>query len=335
MATIKDVAKEAGVSTATVSRVINNADKVGEKTRLLVQGVMERLGYTPDANARALVKQKNATIGVVIPDITDPFFALLANGVEQVARQNNMQLLLSTGKVSAESELEAINLLIQQRCDAIVFHSKKLDDTTLIQLSKRHPGLVLIDRYIAEIANKCIWLDNLEGGKIAGRHLMSLGHQKFAFINSEYDIEDPKLRFAGFSEIVSNAGIELDPNAIVMKSPTLRGGELAAQELLAQNTNFTAVFAYNDAMAIGAISVFEDNGFRVPNDVSIIGFDDVLLSNYSRPKLTTLHYPVEKMAKHAAELAIAYSGDCDSKLGELKYIPFLVKRESTIRVFNK
>ena len=234
MATIKDVAREAGVSTATVSRVINKGPKVGDKTRKRVLKIMDELGYTPDANARALVKQKSSTLGVVIPDLTDPFFALLANGVESVARQSNMQLLLSTGQLSAETELKAINLLIEQRCEAIVVHSKMLSDDALCKLSAKIPGLILIDRYIEQIADKCIWLDNLQGGKVAAEHLLELGHSDFACITSNYDIDDPKLRLEGFEQVLQQQNIQVPKALCIAQAPTLRGGEQAAQALLAE-----------------------------------------------------------------------------------------------------
>ncbi|MCL1142176.1 LacI family DNA-binding transcriptional regulator [Shewanella gaetbuli] len=329
MATIKDVAKAARVSIATVSRVINNTDKVGEVNRSRVINAMNQLNYTPNANARALVKQKSSTIGVVVPDITDPFFASLANGVEEVARASKMQLLLSTGKQSEASELEAINLLIERRCEAIVAYSKLIPDDKLCLLSKKFPSLILIDRYIADIADRCIWLDNIEGGRIAARHLLSLNHQKLAVINSNYKIDDPLLRLTGFKQVVEKQNLTLPKNLVVSYEPTLKGGELAAQDLLEQKLSFTAVFAYNDAMAIGAISVFEDNGYKVPSDISIIGFDDVLLSQYSRPKLTTLHYPINKMATNAAKLAITYNAENIQQGFDFKNTPHLIKRDST------
>lgn len=328
MTTIKDIAKQAGVSTATVSRVINQADKVGEKTRTKVQQVMAATGYTPDANARALVKQKSSTIGVVIPDLTDPFFASLADSVEQVAQANNMQVLLSTGQQSAESELKAIQLLMEQRCEAIVVHSKMLADDELCQLSAKLPGLVLIDRHIRAIADKCIWLDNLQGGKIAGQYLLSLQHTELACISSHYDIDDPKLRQQGFAQVLAEHGLAVPPSLSVAQQPTLIGGERAAQQLLAQAENFSAVFVYNDAMAIGAISIFEENGYRVPQDISVIGFDDVLLSQYSRPKLTTLRYPITDMAKHAATLALSFVNQSEAPNLPCKYVPQLITRAS-------
>lgn len=332
MSTIKDVARVAGVSIATVSRVVNNGPKVGEKTRKKVLSVMQELGYMPNENARALVTQKNTTIGVVIPELTDPFFASLAHGVDKIARNKNMQVLLSTGMNDEESERQAINLLLERRCDAVVIHSKKLSDKELIDLSMRVPGLILIDRYIEQIKHRCVWIDNVEGGKIAARHLSSLKHKTFACISSQYEIDDPILRLKGFKLGIDEAKFELSDQLIAKQEPTLQGGEIAAQQLLSTQQHFSGLFVYNDAMAIGAISTFEDNGFKVPQDISVIGFDDVLLSRYSRPKLTTLNYPIEAMAENAALLALEYreKPECYSAPDGLKYLPLLVKRESTI-----
>ena len=331
MTTIKDVARIAGVSVASVSRVLNKGPKVSLKTIEKVSKVMKDLNYTPNANARALVTQKSTTLGVVIPDLIDPFFASLANGVEQVARQNNKQLLLSTGLVTAESEMQAINLLIERQCDVMVVHSKKLSDQVLIKLANKVAGLVLIDRYIEDIAHRCVWLDNLEGGKIAARHLLALNHQTFACISSKHQIDDPLLRLQGFQKELLLAGVDIEPNLIEYGEPTLQGGEMAAQKLLASEKSFTALFVYNDAMAIGAISTLEDNGFKVPSDISVLGFDDVLLSRYSRPKLSTLNYPIEEMAMQATNIGLELSGkqiEID-KSKNYKHIPRLVKREST------
>jgi len=331
MATIKDVARLAGVSVASVSRVLNNGPKVSKKTIEKVTKVIKELNYTPNANARALVTQKSSTLGVVIPDLIDPFFASLANGVEKVARQNNMQLLLSTGLVSADSEMQAINLLIERQCDVMVVHSKKLSDQVLIDLSTKVTGLVLIDRYIEAISHRCVWLDNIEGGKIAARHLLSLNHKSFACISSKHQIDDPLLRLQGFKNELQKTGADIEPSLVEFGDPTLQGGELATQKLLASGKSFTALFVYNDAMAIGAISTLEDNGFKVPFDISVIGFDDVLLSSYSRPKLSTLNYPIEEMAMKAARIAISLSNDLSevSQAKDYKHIPMLIKREST------
>lgn len=328
MTTIKDIAKIANVSVATVSRVVNNGPKVGIKTRQRVQQIMDELGYRPNANARALVTNSNDIIGVVIPEVIDPFFAALAHGVDTIAQQNKMQLLISTGSSCAESERKAIQLLQERQCQSIIFHSKYLSDKDLLELSTSIAGLVFINRNIPELAKRCVWLDNEEGGKIAARHLASLNHKDIACISSSYDIDDPKLRLKGFSQELKSQQISLDKSLTVYHPPNHLGGEQAAQALISSGKRFTAIFAYNDAMAIGAISTLEDNGIRVPRDVSVIGFDDVLLSRYSRPKLTTLSYPIIEMAQHAAQLAIAKKQDSNSQ----KYLPRLIKRESTIDI---
>jgi len=213
----------------------------------------------------------------------------------------------------------------------MVVHSKKLSDQTLIELANKVTGLVLIDRYIDEIAQRCVWLDNLEGGKIAARHLLALQHQSFACISSKHQIDDPLLRLQGFQNELQSAGITIEPDLIEFDEPTLQGGEIAAQKLLASGKNFSALFVYNDAMAIGAISTLEDNGYKVPSDISVLGFDDVLLSRYSRPKLSTLNYPVEQMAMQAANIGVELveKQPVNTKNKGCKHIPRLIKREST------
>lgn len=330
MTTIKDVARVANVSVATVSRVINDGPKVGDKTRQKVKEIMNELGYRPNANARALVTNTNLTIGVIIPDVADPFFAALAHGVDKISRQNKIQLLISTSSVSKESEKNAIELLRQQQCRCIVFHSKKLSNQELSAYCEALPNLVLINRFIADYASRCVWVDNKEGGKIAARHLLSLNHKNIAYINSNYDIEDPKLRLAGFSEELELNGLHMLPELIVNCEPNYEGGEEAAQRLISSGKRFTSLFAYNDAMAIGAISTLEDNGYRVPRDVSVVGFDDVLFAKYARPKLTTLCYPIVAMAEEAAKLSLSLSNNKEHSTKPLKFLPLLIRRESAI-----
>ena len=330
MTTIKDIAKIANVSVATVSRVVNKGPKVGDKTRQRVQKIMDELGYTPNANARALVTNKNTTIGVIIPDVSDPFFAALAHGVDNIARQNKIQLLISTCSIDAESERNAINLLQERQCRSIIFHSKKIPDEELAQLCLSIPGLVLINRCIENYAQRCIWLDNIEGGKIAARHLVSLNHSKIACISSQYEIEDRRDRLQGFVNELSKYQLTIDDELIVYCAPDQIGGEEAAQQLISSGKRFTSIFAYNDAMAIGAISTLEDNGLRVPKDVSVIGFDDVLLSKYSRPKLTTMNYPIVQMAEEAALLSLQLINGEKTQNRKNKYLPRLIRRESTI-----
>lgn len=333
MATIKDIADVAGVSLATVSRVINNGPKVGDATRERVKKVMEELGYRPNANARALVTRKSASLGVVIAELLDPFFATLAHGIDAVARRQNVQILMSAGSIEKQTELKAIDTLLQHRCEAMVVHSKALDDKTLVEFASQVPGFVLINRYIEEIGHRCVWLDNVAGGQIMARYMLSQGHQKFAVVSSKYQIDDPFQRLTGIQKELADAGIELPDSHIEYSTPDQEGGEIAIRNLLARGVEFTAVLAYNDAMASGAMTMLQDHGVSIPADVSIMGYDDVLLAKYCRPKLTTLHYPIEMMASKAADLALAYAGGKVPEPGvTFKYTPTLVKRESVVAV---
>ncbi|RDV29011.1 LacI family DNA-binding transcriptional regulator [Alteromonas aestuariivivens] len=331
MATIKDVARAAGVSLATVSRVVNDGPKVGDATRERVKKIMQELGYRPNATARALVTQKSAYLGVVIADLQAPFFALLAHGVEVVTRKNNVRILLSAGSLEKDTELQAIETLLEHRVDAMVVHSKLLDDETLIDFARQVPGFILINRYIPQIGNRCIWLDNVAGGRSMAQYAYQLGHKNIAVISSRIQIDDPHLRVAGIKQAAAEAGRTIPDSMIEYSSPDQEGGELATQNLIASGQQFSVILAYNDAMAAGAMATLLDHGIKVPEEVSVMGYDDLELAKFCRPKLTTLRYPIEMMASKAADLALRYaSGEEPGEGLTFKYTPTIVKRDSLI-----
>ncbi|URQ86899.1 LacI family DNA-binding transcriptional regulator [Pseudoalteromonas sp. SCSIO 43088] len=329
MATIKDVAKVAGVSIATVSRVIHNKGKVGDVCRARVKKVIVELGYRPNSNASALASNTSNTIGVVTPKLSMPFFGSLASGVENGARENNFKLLMANSLYETESELKAIESLRENNCKAIILHSEYSDEKTLIKLAKEIPGLVLINRYIPEISNRCVWLDNLSGAQLATQYLIERGHENFAVVTSIYQNRDPGCRVEGIRNILEKNDLKLDANNVEESTANIEGGESAVKALLAKGEKFTALLAYNDLMAIGAIHALFDSGIRVPEDVSVIGFDDLLVGIACRPRLTTMHYPVEEMAHYATNLAIKLSDTSVpvSKQTHL-FIADLVERDS-------
>ncbi len=329
MATMKEIADAAGVSQATVSRVINDGPKVGKKTRERVKNIIRELNYRPNANARALATSRSDAVGVVIADLYEPFFAALAHGVETVARKHNTQILISGGTIGEEPEEKAINTLLGHRCDAMVVHCKSLPDERLIEIAKQVPGFVLINRYIPAIASQCVWLDNQVGGRMMADYMIRQGHRKFAVISSDFPIDDPEQRIEGINQALAAAGIDLPEVNIEYGPPNQEGGEMAIQNLLSKGAEFTAVLAYNDAMASGAMTMLMDHDIEVPKDVSVIGYDDILLAKYCRPKLTTLRYPIEMMASKATELALQYAQGIQSQPGTtFKYQPTIVKRDS-------
>ena len=304
MATIKDVAKLAKVSVATVSRVINNADNVSNKTRETVKKSMEKLNYYPDANARALSQQNSKTIGIVVADLSDPFSGAMISTVEKVAAKNGHFLLIGNGYHNKQQEYRAITNLIEHRCSSLVVHAKMLPDDQLIKLMQQIPGMVLINRILKGFEKRCIALDSRYGSYLAVKHLIQHGHTNIGYLSSKHSISDAIDRLQGYKDALIEHNIDINDNFIAFASPNEEGGEQAMMSLLERNRQITAIACYNDSMAAGAMSVLYDNDIKIPNDVSIIGFDDLLIARYLHPKLTTIRYPLHTMAEQAAELAL-------------------------------
>jgi len=329
MATIKDVARLANVSIATVSRVINHSPKAGEAAREAVRKAMDELGYRPNANARALVSGISDTMGCMVFDVSDPFFGAMLKAIETVAWENHKHLLIGNGLHNEQRERETLELLISKSCDALIVHSKALSDAELLNYARQVPGLVLINRYIPAIAERCVWLDNRYGSYAITQHLIELGHTRIACVASKYEIDDTMERIAGYRQAMQESGLATESMPLERAEPNEEGGEQAMQNLLGRGQPFSAVVAYNDAMATGVISVLADNGLRVPEDVSVVGFDDVIFARYFRPKLTTMRYPISMMAGLAARIAIQLAKGEQPDQSPAAFRPVLVRRQSS------
>ena len=336
MANIKDVAKLAGVSISTVSRVVNNSAGVAQKKKESVMRAMSELDYKPNSFAKALVSQKSDTIGLVVGDLEDPFFSLLMKGVEKVTNQYNKQLLVSAGHHMPEQENKAVLSLLDRRCDALIVHTKSLADYHISELLNSHPSAVLINRYIYGFEGRCIHLDNRKAGEMATRFLVEKGHRRIAFLSRDsesrhLELEDARDRLQGYQEALINHGIMPDRKLVEKNEPDEHGGYQATMALLDRKVEFSAIFAYNDAMAAGCMSALRERKIQVPNDVSVLGFDDVLLAKYLNPGLSTVHYPIEAMAVRAAELALTLCGEREEASvheGTLEFEPKIIHRES-------
>ncbi|MGL5526938.1 MAG: substrate-binding domain-containing protein [Plesiomonas shigelloides] len=332
MATIKDVAKEAGVSVATVSRVINKSPKASQASINAVTKAMSKLGYRPNAAARALVNQSTNTMGVLVGDVSDPFFGSLVKAVDKVARENGKHILIGNGYHSPQDERQALELLINNRCEAIVLHSKGLSDQELISYANEVKGLVLINRHIPELADRCIALDNHKGAYLATEYLIRHGHKKIACIASSHKIEDANERLQGYLAALNDNQITLPKSYIAFGEPNSEGGEAAMTDLLTQGIDITAVVTYNDYMAAGVLTALDQNDIEVPGKISLIGFDDGLIARFVTPSLTTIRYPIEMMAERAARLALALSRDEAVEDETIIFSPTLVRRNSAINL---
>ncbi|ESS57075.1 bacterial regulatory s, lacI family protein [Enterobacter cloacae S611] len=330
MATIKDVARLAGVSVATVSRVINSSPKASENSRQAVQSAMDSLNYHPNANARALAQQSTESVGLVVSDVSDPFFGAMVKAVEQVASATGNFLLIGNGYHVEEKERKAIEQLIRHRCAALVVHAKVVPNEELASLMKQIPGMVLINRILPGFEQRCVALDDRYGAWLATRHLIQQGHTRIGYLCSNHEISDADDRLQGYYDALKENGLPCNDRLVTFAEPDESGGEQAMTELLGRGRNFTAVACYNDSMAAGAMGVLNDNGIDVPREISLIGFDDVLVSRYVRPRLTTVRYPIVTMATQAAELALALAEN--RTLPEITHLfnPTLVRRHSVI-----
>lgn len=328
MATIKDVARLAGVSVATVSRVINDSPKASDSSRQAVQAAMESLNYHPNANARALAQQSTDTLGLVVGDVSDPFFGAMVKAVEQVAYNTGNFLLIGNGYHNEQKERQAIEQLIRHRCAALVVHAKILPDAELISLMQQIPGMVLINRILPGFEKRCVALDDRFGAWLATRHLIQQGHTRIGYLCSNHTISDAEDRLRGYYDALAENGLPANDRLVTFAEPDESGGELAMTELLGRGKQFSAVACYNDSMAAGAMGVLNDNGVDVPRDISLIGFDDVLVSRYVRPRLTTVRYPIVTMATQAAELALALSASRPAPEITHLFSPTLVRRHS-------
>ncbi|MFK3660423.1 HTH-type transcriptional regulator GalS [Scandinavium sp. NPDC088450] len=328
MITIRDVARHAGVSVATISRVLNNSPLVSPETRELVMKAVSELGYRPNANAQALATQVSDTIGVVVMDVSDAFFGALVKAVDTVAQQFQKNVLIGNSYHEAEKERNAIEVLIRQRCNALIVHSKALSDAELGEFLDQIPGMVLINRIVPGYEYRCVGLDNVSGAMMATRMLLNQGHTRVGYLGSSHGIEDNQMRHEGWLRALSEQGIAAPEVWVGTGSPDLQGGEAAMVELLGRNQGLTAVFAYNDNMAAGALTALKDNGIAVPQHLSLIGFDDIPIARYTDPQLTTVRYPIVSMAKLATELALmGAAGKLDSSATHC-FMPTLVRRHS-------
>ena len=245
-----------------------------------------------------------------------------------MAQQNHKYLLIGNSYHQADKERHAIEVLIRQRCNALIVHAKALGDAELIAFMDQIPGMVLINRIVTGYEHRCVGLNNVFGAEVAMRLLLSQGHQRIGYLGSDHPIEDGPLRQQGYSQAMTAAGFSPPDSWRAYGSPDLQGGEAAMVELLGRNLHLSAVFAYNDAMAAGAMAVLKENGITVPQHFSLVGFDDIPIARYTSPKLTTIRYPIVSMATLATELALkGAAGQLEPQASHL-FMPTLVRRHS-------
>ncbi len=331
MPTIRDVAQKAHVSVATVSRVLNGTARVSENARQAVLAAQRELGFFLNANARALAQRDSETIGVLVSEISDPYFGVMIRASEEVAQKDGKILLVTQGFHEVQRELKAIDSLLSHRCSGLVIHALAVDDEVLTEYMTAFPYMVLINRILHGFENRCVNINNFEGQRIAANALIKNGHRKIAYVNSSHRILDASERLAGFKTAMREAGLTVNENLIIHVPPSLEGGAIAAEELLKHKGEFTAVACYNDALAAAVMARFADVGIAIPDEVSIVGFDNIFLSSCLTPPLTTVSNPVDIMGKYATMLSVAlYQHQEDFKIPDFE--TELIERKSIKKI---
>ena len=302
--TIKDVAREAGVSVATVSRVWNEAAFVSPETRQRVAAVATRMGYSPHGAARSLITRTTHTLGVLLPDLYGEFFSEIIRGIDHTAQAAGYHILVSSSHDSKD-EIDAALRSMRGRVDGMIIMSPDLEaQQTLHALQGSFP-VVLLNGGAESKAFDTITIENHEGAREMALHLVAHGHTRIAMICGPRRNYDAAERLRGYQSALTESGIALAESLVVQGDFSELAGHRAVKQLLDLQHRPTAIFAANDSMAIGALSALREAGLRVPEDIAVAGFDDIPMARYMNPPLSTVHVDISKLGERAAALLLS------------------------------
>jgi LacI family transcriptional regulator len=303
--TIKDVARQSGVSAMTVSRVINGSARVSPETRSRVEQAIGELGYVPSRLARGLIRQKTGTLALIIPDVANPFFTLIVRGAEDVARRAGYRIILCDTRADLTLERDVIEEMLAHRVEGIAI--APVSDRSrphLDRMAKFGVKFVLIDRTVAGVDSDVVLGDNVGGARRLVEHLLGLGHRRIAFIVESDDVSTARDRHQGYVDALEEAGIEPDPSLLSRATVDPEGGFQAMRRLLEHDEPPTAVFTVNNLVALGAIEAVRSKGLEVPDDVALVCFDDIEYASRLYPFLTVMAQPAETLGTIGTQLLL-------------------------------
>ncbi|MBN2499488.1 MAG: LacI family DNA-binding transcriptional regulator [Anaerolineales bacterium] len=325
-----DVAAEAGVSLQTVSRAINDKDGISAETRERILEIAGQMGFRPSNIARGLATQRTATIGLVVPDIANPFFSEIARGVEDTAYENGYRVFLCTTYEDVDREQALLDSLLEHQVDGLVLCSSRLDEGELVKRLAEFDDVVLVNRKLAESVEGIvsILIDEQTAAMQAVAHFISCGCQKIAFVAGPQRSYSGKRRLDGFRTGLRAHEQVVDPALVVHCEPDQRGGYTAALNLFAEHGDVDAVYAYNDLVAVGVIQACRELGKRIPEDVALIGADDIPLASLITPALSTMGVDKEKIGSLAMQALLACMHAEDECASPVVLEPALILRAS-------
>ena len=331
MATIKDVAKLAGVGMGTASRAISGRGSIAPTTLMKVQQAAQELGFKPSNVARALSMKSLGMVGVYVRNFTGSFYGPILSAIDAELRAVGRHMVAANGCGDGDARqqaLDGVDFLMERQCDGIVLLSADLTDADIIALQKRFDRLIVLNRKLPRLATHCFTADHAYAGRLAARALLARGHRDIATISGPASAPDNVARMAGFKSELADHGIKLARANQVAGNFHFASGHAAAEELLQRaRRDYSALFCANDEMAIAAISRFTQAGLRVPEDLSVIGFDDTAMAAYSSPPLATVRLPNEAVAVNGCRFLVNLCYGLDLPV-QRDFEPLVVWRQS-------
>lgn len=298
---IKDIARLAKVSHPTVSRALQNSPLVNAKTAAKIRKIADEAGYRASAVARGLVTRKTRTIGLVVTSVNDPFAGEVALGIEQAANDHGYSVFLASSNAEPERERRMVQTFAEQRVDGIVVTSSRVGASYLPMLAELMVPIVLVnDQYPGEFVHS-VMIENVEGSRAVMEHLISLGHRRIGYVGDRSGYQSDTERLTSYKEALAKTGIAYDAALVAHGDGRPEAAIEAVNSLLALNRPPTAIFCYNDMTALGAVRAIHSHGLRVPDDISVTGFDDLFFTSYLQPPLTTVRQPMRRMGEMAIE----------------------------------
>jgi LacI family transcriptional regulator len=302
--TIKDIAEETGFSYATVSRALNNKYGVKPDTRNKIISVARKRGYSPNAIARGLVKKQTHSIGLIIPDISNPFFPEIASGVEDGAREKGYSVFLCNTNYDSERETHYFQLLVEKRVDGIILASGFQASAPTTPMSLASPPIVSLCSRFENVNHSFVMIDNERGGFLATKHLIEQGYQRIGFIGTQSDGVSESQRFKGYRQALEKFNMPFEESLVFAGNLKRETGYKIIKRIIAGQDFPRALFVENDLMALGVMQGVKESGLRIPDNIAIVGFDDITFASFPEIGLTTVRQPKYEMGKLSAEILL-------------------------------
>ena len=325
--TLRDIASLTGFSINTVSRALNNKEEVNTDTRTKILAAAAQFGYRPNRLAKGLRSNKTGTIGIVVTDVANPFFSALVKGIARAAREFDYSIILQDSDEDYAGEEEAIQVLLAEQVDGILITPVQSEQETIERLAKAHFPFVLVGRYFHDLDTNYVVPDDYQGGFIATDHLLKQGHRRIAMVNGPLHISSARERFQGFSDALAKYDIPVDKSLVSTGALTVEEGLDLARCILKRVPRPSAIVCYSDFVAFGVMQAIREIGLSIPEDIAVVGFDDVRMASCLQVPLTTIQSPKEELGRQAMQLLVHrlekdhHDGETDQRKLDVTLIP--------------